>query len=66
MDEDEDTEEAEEDRSSFHSRTTMFVEVRKSHYSGAKRPKPREMSSLVELLYLTVRAVIGILKPKLP
>ena len=29
LDEDEDTEDADEDRSSFHSRTTMFVEARK-------------------------------------
>ena len=29
MDEDEDTEEAEEDRSSVHSRTTMYVEAMK-------------------------------------
>ena len=39
LDEDEDTEDADEDRSSFHSRTTMFEEVRKSHYSEAKTPK---------------------------
>ena len=55
LDEDtEDTEDADEDRSSFHSRTTMFVEVRKSHYSEAKTPQARKMTSLVELVLLTV------------
>ena len=40
LDEDaEDTEDADEDRSSFHSRTTMFVETMKLHYSKTKRRK---------------------------
>ena len=58
LDEDaEDTEDADDDRSSFHSRTTMFEEVRKSHYSEAKTPKAREMTSLVELVLLTVEPI---------
>ena len=59
LDEDaEDTEDTDDDRSSFHSPLgTMFGEVRKSHYSEAKTPKARDMTSLVELVLLTVEPI---------
>ena len=48
--EDEDTEDADEDRSSFHSRTTMFIDARKWHCFETKGRKQRRMSWLVQLI----------------
>ena len=51
LDEDaEDTEDADDDRSAFHSRATMFIEATKSHSSKTKGRKQRETTWLFQLI----------------